>query len=143
MTAVTKIADFEGKKVVATDVAEQEFERFLDAMDIDRDPASMDEDDKKGFEDAKRKFVKQVEVGRLVVDEKGQPVYTTHAGKTLIFHEPTGASFMAMDSKKKGADVAKMCAVMADIAHCDPSEFAKMPNRDFQVCKTIITLFLG
>ena len=39
---------------VAEEVAEQEFNRFVEAMDLDVNLADMDEDDKKGFEQQKR-----------------------------------------------------------------------------------------
>lgn len=133
----------EEKIVVALEVAEAEFERFLDSMDIERDASRMDAEEKSSFEDIKRKFTRQVQLGKLVVDAQGQPVFTTSTGSTITFHEPTGASFMAMDSKKKGADFAKMCAVLADMTRVDASTYAKMPNRDFKVCQMLVTLFLA
>jgi hypothetical protein len=128
---------------VAKEVAEADFERFLEAMDLDPDRGRMDADDVKSFEDVKAKFVRAVQRGQLVVDEKGQPVVTTSDGKTLTFYEPTGASFTAMDSRKKGQDVAKMIAMMGDMCRVGPAVFAGLKNRDFKICQAIVQLFLG
>lgn len=131
---------------VAREVAEAEFERFVEAMDLELDDARMDTEDRKSFSELRDRVVRCIEQGHLVVDEKGQPVYTPRAGnhtQPITFHEPTGASFMAMDSKKKGQDIAKMYAVMADMTHLDAKVFASMANRDLKVCQAIVSLFLG
>lgn len=131
---------------VGRDVAEAEFERFVESMDLDVDPAHMDGEDRASFAQLKERILRAIEHGHLVVDEKGQPVYTPRAGgavQSITFHEPTGASFMAMDSKKKDQNVAKMYAVMADMTHLDPKVFAAMAARDLKICQALVTLFLG
>jgi hypothetical protein len=131
--------------VVAKEVAESEFSRFIEAMDLDIDSSSMDAEDLKSFESAKRKILRAIERGQLVIDDKGQPVFAPQMSKTepITFYEPTGASFMAMDAKKKGHDVAKMFSVMADMTRRDIKTFSQLANRDFQVCQAIVMLFLG
>lgn len=136
----------EEQQVVATDVAEEEFDRFCEAMDLDVDPKGMDDEDKKSFNDARRKLVRAIELGRLAIDEKGQPVYTPYesALKTPItFREPTGASLMAMDHKKKNHDVSKMFATMADMSGQPITRFASMLKRDLNVCLAVTNLFMG
>ncbi len=128
---------------VALEVAEAEFTRFAEAMDLDLDKSKMDADDQKSLAEVKAKVLRAMEDGRLVIDEKGQPVFTPHSGAAITFYEPTGASFMAMDSKKKGQDIAKMYAVMADMTHVDAKVFATMANRDLKVCQAVVSLFLG
>jgi hypothetical protein len=130
---------------VAREVAELDFARFLDMMDLDADMTRMDPEDTKSFEEAKHRLVRAIERGHLAIDEKGQPVYTPQGGtqQPITFFEPTGASFIAMDSKKKDQNVAKLCAVMADMTRQNAALFAKLPARDFKVCQTIVTLFLG
>lgn len=129
---------------VATEVAEQEFQRFAETMDLDVDPSSMTEEDRKSFETSKRRLIRAMESGHLVIDDKGQPVYTPRdGGEPITFYEPTGASFMAMDGKPKNADIQKMFAVMADMTRRDAKTFAKLPNRDLKVCQTIAVLFLA
>lgn len=130
---------------VAKEVAEAEFERFLESMDLDADPSTMDADDAKAFDEAKRTLVRAIERGSLVVDEKGQPIYTPQLGDigAITFYEPTGASFIAMDGKKKDQQMAKMFAVMADMTRKPAATFSKLTMRDFKICQTLVTLFLG
>lgn len=130
---------------VAREVAETEFDRFVEAMDLDTDESKMDSDDRKSFGELRERIVRAIEQGHLAIDDKGQPVYTPRAGRTepITFREPTGASFMAMDTKKKDQNVAKMYAVMADITGSDAKRFAQMSGRDLKICQAIVTLFLG
>jgi len=135
---------------VAAEVAELEFLKFVEAMDLDADPAGWDAEDIKSFEGAKKKIVGAITRGHLVIDEDGQPVYTTQGGKdgkgagtAITFHEQTGASLMSMDQKKKGHDVAKMFAVMADMTGTDAKTFADMAGKDLKICQAITALFLA
>lgn len=130
---------------VATEVAEQEFDRFVEAMDLDVDPAGMDDDDKASFKVAKRRIITGIERGQIVVDEKGQPVFTPSMGNTsaIVFYEPRGASLMASDQKKKGHDVAKMLATLADMTKQPPARFSDMVNRDLKIVLALGNLFLG
>ena len=61
---------------ISKEMAEQEFDRFLEAMDIEADPVDMDEDDKKGFEQQKSKLVSTIMSGSVIIDDDGQPVFT-------------------------------------------------------------------
>ncbi len=130
---------------VAPEVAQQEFERFAEAMDLDLDPKGMDAEDRKSFETAKRRFLTAVEDGRLVVNDTGEPVYTPQKGDTspITFFEPTGGTMMAMDLKKAGHDVTKGLAAMADMTKQDIKRYHNMSNRDLRVCQAISVLFLG
>lgn len=134
------------KEKVAKEVAEAEFERFADVMDLDLDPADMDEDDKKGLTQQRNRVVSAIQSGALVINESGEPVFTpvrTPGVEPLTFHEPTGASLMAMDRKKKTEDVGKMYALMGEITKTHANTFAKMKMSDLKVCQAVTTLFLG
>jgi len=124
-----------------------EFDRFAELMDLEVDPATMDAEDLKGFNDQKRKLVKAIARGALVINAKGEPVYTCQRDDgeplTLTFREPRGASFMAMDRKKKGEDMGKTYAIMGDMCKVAPVTFANMPQRDLKICTAIMVLFLG
>lgn len=134
------------KVVVAKEVAEAEFERFADIMDLDIDPAGMDEEDKTGLEQNKKRIISAIQKGALVVNDKGEPVFTpqrTQGLEDITFHEPTGASLMAMDRKKKNHDISKMFATMADMTGGHSNSFSKMKMSDLKVCLAVTTLFLG
>lgn len=132
---------------ISPEMAEQEFNRFGEAMDLDFDVSVMDEDDAKGFEQAKRRIVKAITSGAMVINEDGSPVYTPQRVQgdvnPITFYEPTGATYMAMDRKKKTEDMGKMMALMADYTQTSSGLFSKMKNADFKVCLAVTTLFLG
>ena len=131
---------------VAKEVAEQEFNRFVESMDLDVDPADMDEDDRKGFNQQKDRVIAAIQFGALVIKDSGEPVFTpqrTNDADAITFHEPTGASLMAMDRKKKTEDIGKLYAAMGDITKTHANVFSKMKMADLKVCMAITTLFLG
>lgn len=130
---------------ISQDVAEAEFDRFIGAMDLDVDAKGMDDEDKKSYEVARRKILNAMLAGHLVIDPEGQPVYMPRKGNVtpIVFHEPTGASLMAMDQRKKHHDIGKMYALMADMTKQPAARFAGMHNRDLQICLAVTGLFLG
>ena len=131
---------------IAKEVAEQEFNRFVESMDLDVDPADMDEDDRKGFNQQKDRVITAIQSGALVIKDSGEPVFTpqrTNDADAITFHEPTGASLMAMDRKKKTEDIGKLYAAMGDITKTHANVFSKMKMADLKVCMAITTLFLG
>lgn len=130
---------------VAREVAENEFQRFADLMALDVDVSKMDADDAKSFVQQREVILAAIQRGHMTIDEEGQPIYAPQAdeGGPIVFYEPTGATFMAMDGKKKNADMSKLFAAMADMTKQPPIRFAKMKNRDMKVCMAVITLFLA
>jgi len=135
------------KEVIAKEVAEAEFDRFAEAMDLELEPADMDAEDKKGLDAQKGRLIKAIMSGSLIINENGEPVYTPQrAGENvnpITFSEPTGASLMAMDRKKRTEDVGKLYATMADITGQSSGIFSKMKMGDLKICMAITTLFLG
>lgn len=131
---------------IVKEVAEQEFTRFVEAMDLDVNPVDMDAEDKKGFEQQKDRIISAIQSGALVINDDGEPVFTpqrTKGADAITFHEPTGASLMAMDRKKKTEDIGKLYASMGEITKTHASTFSKMKMPDLKVCMAITTLFLG
>jgi hypothetical protein len=130
---------------VAADVAEAEFARFVESMDLDVDTSRMNDEDRQSFEQQKTRIVRAMMDGRVVINERGEPVFYPTSGKPseLVFHEPEGAALMAMDNRKKGHDVSKMFAVMAEQTKVPSAVFASMPMRDLKIVQAIATLFLA
>jgi len=134
------------KEKIAKAVAEADFNRFVLAMDLDVEPADMDQEDKKGFDQQKDRFIAAIQVGSLVVNDDYEPVFTPQRTKDagpITFHEPTGAALMAMDRKKKTEDIGKLYAAMGEITKNHANVFSKMKMADLKVCMAITTLFLG
>lgn len=130
---------------IAPEMAEQEFERFIDAMDILIDTADLDAEDLTSYKKQKGRIVAAVCSGALVFNEEGEAVYTPchkHSKYTdpITFHERTGASLMATDRKKKGHDVAKTYAMLADMCKVHPNVFAGLMGKDIKVCEALFAL---
>lgn len=135
------------ESVVATEVALQEFDRFIENMGLLVDTSSMDDEDKSSFDKHKARIVRAVEVGSLVFNDDGEAVYTPQHSRTkhkdpITFHERSGASLMATDGKKRGHEVAKTYAVMGDMCKLHPSVFANMVGVDVRVCESIYVLLM-
>ena len=127
--------------------AEQEFETWVDAMDLDLDTTEMDADDLAGYNRQKKRIIKAIMRGALIFNDNGEAVYTPHRPGSqhkdpITFHERTGASIMAMDGKKKGHEVAKMYAVLADMCKVHPKVFAMMVGEDVKVCEALFALLM-
>lgn len=135
----------EQKDKVASEVAEAEFDRFAEAMDLDVEPKGMDEEDLSTFRTCKRQMLREMLRGNLVINEKGEAAYTPKVGNTeqLTFHEPDGAALMSMDRTKKGHDQKKLNSLMAEMTQTNEARFSSMKQRDLRICSSITILFLA
>ena len=52
---------------IVQEVAEAEFERFAELMDLDVNPSGMDAEDKKGFDQQKERIVSAIRSGSLAL----------------------------------------------------------------------------
>jgi len=136
----------QAQQKVATEVAEAEFDRFLEAMDLAAkcDAKGLDPDDLKSFAETQRVVIEAIEQGHLVIDEDGCPVYTPKAGGSpLRFHEPTMEDLIVMDQVKKGRDVEKQAKLLAQLTSVDGPVIRKLKQRDIRVLNALLVLFLA
>ena len=134
------------KNPVSREVAESDFERFLDAMDIQVNPDKLDDEELDKFDDQKEKIVVSIERGHGVVNDDGIFEYTPHRipdSETIIFYEGSGESLLASDGKKKNDDFRKLFAIMAKNCKIRPKVFYDMKSSDINVCVAVITLLMG
>lgn len=126
-------------------VAEAEFDRFLESMDIRGPDERSGEEERASFDSLRATIIGAMCDGRLVIDESGQPVYSPKIGNetALTFHEPTGGDYMAMDGKKDHQKMARMYAVLGSMTKTDPKRFSFMKARDLKVCTAIFSLFFS
>ena len=132
--------------IIDRETAALEFQKFVDTMDLDLDVDTMDNEDRKDFTKEKDKLIVAIQKGRLTINDRGEPTYTPQRSENkdpITFYEPTGATLMAMDRKKRDADVTKMYAAMADMTKQSVNRFSKMSHKDCMVCQSITTLFLA
>jgi hypothetical protein len=134
--------------VVARGVAEEEFERFISGNGLSV-PEKMDAKDRRSFEESKRRIVEAIMSGSVVIDENDGDVvavFTPAVSKDktpLVFREPEGHAFMAMDSESPDHNVRKGHAFLASLTQQDKSRFSKLKARDWKVCDALGGLFLG
>lgn len=130
------------------ETAKNEFDRFVDSMDLDLDTADMDSEDLAAFNKTKNRILRAIEKGALIIDaETGEAIYTPQHTRSKVkdaitFHERTGASLMAMDGVKKNHDVTKTYKVMADMCKVHPGVFAGLVGTDVKVCEAIFALLM-
>lgn len=132
---------------IVKEVAEQDFDRFVEEMDLDLDTSEMDAEDLTAFNKQKNKIIKAIERGHLIINDKGEAEYTPFNPRSkhkdaIVFHERTGASLMAMDGKKKNHDVAKTYAVMADMCKVHQNVFAGLVGSDVKTCEALFALLM-
>ena len=137
----------EKTQLVDAETAQADFDRFVDAMDLDLDTADMDAEDLTAFTKQKNRITRAIQNGSLVINDNGEAVYTpcrpsSKHKEAITFHERTGASLMAMDGKKKNHDVAKTYAVMADMCKVHQSVFAGLVGTDVKVCEALFALLM-
>lgn len=131
---------------ISREVAELEFNRFTDAMDIDVDTSKMDEEDTKGLNQLRDRVVGAIMNGSLTINDDGEPTFSPRRSRNtdpITFYEPTGATLMAMDRKKKSEDMGKLYVAMADMTKTTPATFSSMAMADLKVCIAVVTLFLA
>jgi len=128
---------------VVKEVAEQEYENFCDAFDIDNDVSNMDDDDKAGHEAVKYIIVRAIMKGDLSFDEKSQPVFSK-TDTPITFREPKGADLLQMDSVGGGGNQRVFTGLAALSEGVATSKtFASMPQSSLKVCKAIFQLFMA
>lgn len=133
--------------VIAKEVALQEFDRFVDEMDLDVDESLMDSEDLTAFNKQKNRIIRVLQRGNLVINDSGEAVLTpsnksSSTSDPITFHEATGASVMAMDGKKKNHDVSKTYAIMAGMCKVHPNVFSGLAGSDYKVAQAIFTLLM-
>lgn len=133
---------------ISAEVAEEEFARFCEEMDLDVDTSEMDDDDRLSLRDAKKVFLRAVMRNKLTVDGDGVPTFHYQRGNgegilEIRFPEPTGKAFLAMDKAKKNATHQKSFLMLEEVTKTPAAVFANMGASDLKVCQMVLALFLG
>jgi len=132
---------------IAKEVAEVEYDRFLEQMDLLIDPNDMELEDKSNYQKTRARIIRAICRGHLVINDDGEAVYTPQHPKSvykepITFHERSGASVVVMDGKKKDHDISKGYAAMAEMCRIQPKNFATMVGEDIKICEAIFALLM-
>lgn len=129
---------------VAAEVAEAEFSRMCKAFRIDEDTSEFDADELASWNALRDPILKDIGLGRIIVDAEGLPTYTPpDGGKAVKFKPPTGATLMALETHGKGKDISNSVAAMGDMTETNKGDFSRMAVRDFRACMRLTNLFLS
>lgn len=128
---------------VAAEVASQEFERWIDAMDLEVE--GLTGENLESFNLQRSRVERAIRRGSLVINDEGEAVYTPQKTEMdpITFRERTGASLMAADRTKRDHNVAKMYAILGDMTKLHPSTFAKLKGVDIKICEAMFALLMG
>jgi hypothetical protein len=142
--------DHEEYKIVekiVLEVAEAEFERFAGSWNLDTDIETMSIEDRDDFEGHKRKIVRQIQGGRVVINEEGNIIYTlfTPVGTLaeVTIKRPKGRTYMAMDKIKEGQNIGKLLHFLSSAINQLPGVIKQMDGIDFKFLQAVYMLFLG
>lgn len=141
-----EVVSINKKEVVALEVAEAEFERFIDAMDLAPSAFKQDDGNIEIYESAKKTIIDAIMRGHLTVDSEGQVVFTPQVGDTspMTFYEPTGKSKMMGDYTKEGHNFKRMYTMIAQLTKQDGiARFEQMKQRDLVVVEAMFALFFA
>ena len=134
------------KEKIAEEVAEQEFERFAFAMDLDTNIEKMGEEAAGGFTALRRVVTRAMQRGSVVIDESGQAVFTPQYDKDttpLTFYVSDGSVLTSMDKKKDSEHVMKKFMAMGVMTKTSAGRFSTMDVRDLKICQALYLLFLA
>jgi hypothetical protein len=133
-------------ELVSKDMAETDFNRFVELMDLDTDTNGMNDEEKVSFEQQRGRIISAMMKGALAINDEGEPVFTPQRSKNkepITFREPDGSALQAMDSKKKTEDIGKLYASMGAITGQPIKTFSAMKMADLKICIALVTLFLA
>jgi hypothetical protein len=130
---------------VNQEVAEQEFDNFCEAMEIENDVSSMDDDSREDFEKIKKNLISAICAGKLSFNEENEPVFRPKSGdvREIHFKEPNAGVLLAIDKGKETQQMKKMFILMAKMSGVGESVFAQLKMNDFKICSGLVTLFLA
>jgi len=135
---------------IGPDVAESEFQRWVDAMYLTQklDPTRLDAEERKNLAQQKNVILDALVRGDLVVNEDGCFVFTPSGEKesrgAITIPEPTWDHLRTgTDGKGENAGQGKMMGMFSKVTQIPEERLKKLKLRDVAVCQAVMALFLG
>jgi len=142
-----EIVDCEFDSVTALKIAEEEFDRFADAWELDTDVATMAEEDADSFRTAKRRVIQKIMSKTAVVDENGDLIYKLRKKigslKEVKLSIPAWGAWTDMDRGRKDKNMMKFTHYIANAIGQPAPLLTKMDGRDAKFIQGVYSLFLG
>lgn len=135
------------KSVIDKETAGRDFDRFAECMDLDLDTEGLDAEDLTALNKHKDRIIREITRGSLTISDNGEATYTPSNPRTkfcepLTFKEHSFGSLMAMDRVKKGHDVGKTCAVIAEMCGVHKNIIAGLVGNDAKTCMALFALLM-
>jgi hypothetical protein len=127
---------------IAKEVAEKEFEKWCDYVDIELDDLTPEEI--KSMESHRRTIVRAIMKGAACVDENGQLSYTsqrTAEPQKYTFKEVSGATLVSME--KAEGNFARQFVVLSEVTGRPAGELRKLTGRDLTFMQTVFILLMA
>jgi len=121
--------------------AENEFNRFKEAMRLRLNREGMDENDRRDVNEDVEIIIGEIMAGRVSIDDDGRATLHLAEGDPLTFNKPNGRAVAVIDKKKESHKVGQQYAVIGAITNTAPSVIAGLDWADIDVCASIIGLF--
>lgn len=135
-------------EVVSKEMAEHEFERFLDIWDIDAElkESSMETQDQ--FEKQRDRFIKELCSGNVSINDEGHVFYKLKYPKaegslTSLTFKAEKANKAIMDKFKEHELLKKTSAYVGTLTEQPPRTYLNLDSRDQKFPEVIVALFLG
>ena len=135
-------------ETMALGAAEHEFNRFINAWDIDPDTGAMSVDDKSTFDSQKGRIVKDLCRGRATLDEDARFTYKLQYPKKdgalteLVFDIARGNKAV-MDGFKDREMMKKTAAYIGSLTGQPVQTFLNLDPRDQKFAEALVVLFLA
>ena len=128
---------------ISQEMAEAEFDRFVEMMDLELDPADMNDNEKSEMLDASKRVKRAIQRGSLIINDDGEAIYTpqrTESKNPFHFRELDGHALLASDKRKESARVSQGFTMMGQMCKCSPNFFANLKGVDLKVTQAIFVL---
>lgn len=129
------------KPKVAREAAEQDFVRMCESRRIDL--SEMTPEEKSDFKGIKEPIIEAIQDRTLTVSESGDPTFVASNNETFTFKQPTGATFIAMETHPDSKRISNLLEALADMAGRPSGDFSRLPAYDAKLCLKLGNLFLA
>lgn len=129
-------------------VAENDFNRWAEAWDIDTDREYMDAEDREDFDNMRTRMIRAIQRGRLVISETADEVtQSLHRplGETaeVTYRIPSGSAWLTMDQHKEKQGMHKMFSYLGSMTGLPYKTFSNMDGRDLKLAQQVAALFMA
>ncbi len=123
-------------------VAEADFERWANAWRVEIDVEELDEEDAASFKEQRGKIVKAIQKGYLTVSQSGEELTLDTNKGEVVFKEPVGAAYLAMD-QHKNKNMASSFGFMGAMSGTPAKFWSSVRGADLKIAQAVTALFLA